>query len=444
MDILYRLYYKQPCKHPSYREEWNKFWDVRACQLRREGVNVEKHDFTEEWRDFFLNRLKIMKKTEYEGVKDYLTRKYLKKSYRRKSRHRSSSSESNHSRRSYKKSSDRKSRKSRSSRRSFSTDYKRKKERRSRSVTPKITQYKFDVPSPISVTTVCRALLHLDKFVTFNRIRVSELLDKAQSEQIKKNREYLMNKSEYDFLKNLNTILLNILMLSRISMEIANDIKRVRLLIMDLIARWLQFYNDLKPAPSLYNVVKTEEIASSIGFKPGFINPPAVNKFVPPHETVIIQCNNFKNFNERHVIAKDLIKQGEIGSWEKMVAIKVEPIERPENHHESDVLKLMEEKNQILRKIYEAGEIQDPFNLINNSQDSIVNSSDDFKVAIKQESLPIAHEIPDEQLIEYLSELELLSEEKQNCLLHIMTEIENTDSERFEKLKGFIFKEDNL
>lgn len=211
LELLYRMYYKEPVKHPKYREEWNKFWDHRASVLKKNGytdLEIKNYEFTHEWRDFFLNRLKVLKNSEYVDLKQFLAKKYLMD--KRSSTRSSSSSERSYRRsseRKYRKSSDRsessksrkkssyKTKQSRQTRsRSVSLDSKRHKERRSRSVTPKYTKLKPDVPTPISVISVCRALLHLDNFVTFNRTRVSDLLDKAQSEQVKNNREYLMNK----------------------------------------------------------------------------------------------------------------------------------------------------------------------------------------------------------------------------------------------------------
>lgn len=408
------MYYHLPSRHPKYREEWIKFWDVRECQLRARGINVEKYDFTDEWREFFLNRLSILKRAEYEDLKVYLTMKYAKENKRNRSH-----SESTSRRSRYKSYHNKRSRNSHTS--SGSSSYGKKK-RRSRSVTPKMKRFKFDVPFPISVISVCRALLKLDKFVSFNRIRVADLLDKAQSDQIKNNREYLMNKAEYEFLKELNLNLLRTLMLKRITIEIADDIKSARKMILDLIERWLQFYDDLKPISPLKNaIIKEEENAAS-----------AIKKYSPRRDNY----DNYKTPNEGLIMTK---KQDETESWKRIIAIKAEPIDRPHLNH-NQMLKLMEEKNEILKKIYEEGEIRDPFNLIHDFSPT-VNSSDDFKVAIKQEKLSIAHDIPDEQLIEYLSELESLTEEKQALLLQIMTEIETSDQERFDKLKGYIFTE---
>ena len=180
-------------------------------------------------------------------------------------------------------------------------------------------------------------------------------------------------------------------------------------MIMDLYARWLQFYTDIKPNLASIKVEKT--------------SPQAATKLSPNHKPVTFQFKKYKSLTTQFA---------DLNAWEK---IKVEPVAKPKpNLNDSEILKLIEEKNQILKKIYEESETPNPFN-------STVNSSDDCKVAIKQESLSIADEIPDEQLIEYLSDLESLSEEKQQLLLQIMTEIENTDSERFDRLKGYIFDE---
>lgn len=451
LELLYRMYYKEPVKHPKYREEWNKFWDHRASVLKKNGytdLEIKNYEFTHEWRDFFLNRLKVLKNAEYVDLKQFLAKKYLMD--KRSSTRSSSSSERSYRRsseRKYRKSSDRsessksskksshKTKKSRQTRsRSVSVDSKRQKERRSRSVTPKYTKLKPDVPTPISVISVCRALLHLDNFVTFNRTRVSDLLDKAQSEQVKNNREYLMNKFEGEFVKNLNSILLNTLMLKRISTEIADDIKLVRIMIMDLLARWLKFYNELKPPTTfLEDIMKEENVTPP----KTLVHPQTATNLSPNHKPVAFKFNKYKALNSHFA---------DLNSWKKPVTIKAEPVAKPKpkpNLNNSEILKLIEEKNQILKKIYEESDTPYPFNLCNNSQgfSSTVNSSDDCKVAIKQESLSIAHEISDEQLIECLSELESLSEEKQQMLLKIMSEIENTDSERFDRLKGYIFDE---
>lgn len=50
-------YIENPERHPSYQDEWMKFWDRRCGELEAEGKDTENYDFHKEWMQVWLKRM---------------------------------------------------------------------------------------------------------------------------------------------------------------------------------------------------------------------------------------------------------------------------------------------------------------------------------------------------------------------------------------------------
>jgi hypothetical protein len=53
IDDLKAYYMGNPEKHPFYKSEWKKFWNMRRSQLLAAGINVDTHDFVPEWIQYW-------------------------------------------------------------------------------------------------------------------------------------------------------------------------------------------------------------------------------------------------------------------------------------------------------------------------------------------------------------------------------------------------------
>lgn len=58
LDRALKFHEKNPEKHPSYPDEWKKFWNRRYKELQAEGKDPSKHDFKPEWIEFWNKRMR--------------------------------------------------------------------------------------------------------------------------------------------------------------------------------------------------------------------------------------------------------------------------------------------------------------------------------------------------------------------------------------------------
>ncbi|XP_044004555.1 uncharacterized protein CG7065-like [Aphidius gifuensis] len=58
LDRSLKFHEKNPEKHPSYPDEWKKFWNRRYKELQADGQDPSKHDFKPEWIDFWNKRMR--------------------------------------------------------------------------------------------------------------------------------------------------------------------------------------------------------------------------------------------------------------------------------------------------------------------------------------------------------------------------------------------------
>lgn len=77
VDHKYKSYEKEPEKHPKYRGEWLSYWQRRSTELKREGIDPEKHNFGEEWKKYFLSRLNFFKFIEISEIRNNLFNQHL-------------------------------------------------------------------------------------------------------------------------------------------------------------------------------------------------------------------------------------------------------------------------------------------------------------------------------------------------------------------------------
>lgn len=58
LDRSLKFHEKNPEKHPSYPDEWKKFWNKRYKELQAAGNDPSKHDFKPEWIEFWNKRMR--------------------------------------------------------------------------------------------------------------------------------------------------------------------------------------------------------------------------------------------------------------------------------------------------------------------------------------------------------------------------------------------------
>lgn len=71
-----KFHEKNPEKHPSYPEEWKKFWNRRYKELQSDGKDPENHDFKPEWIEFWNKRMHIIYEEELRVKKDEIRKKF--------------------------------------------------------------------------------------------------------------------------------------------------------------------------------------------------------------------------------------------------------------------------------------------------------------------------------------------------------------------------------
>lgn len=75
IEKSYKEHEKNPEKHPSYPEEWKKFWNKRYKELQSEKKDPSKHDFKPEWIVFWTKRIKELQESDIERKKQEIRKK---------------------------------------------------------------------------------------------------------------------------------------------------------------------------------------------------------------------------------------------------------------------------------------------------------------------------------------------------------------------------------
>lgn len=253
LEETFVRYYKHPDSYPDYKDEWLIYWENRSKELERIGVDPLNHDFSHEWKVYFLGYLKNQEAKRYTKIKKDLFEKYSQinknqwrderdSSYDRRSssygRHESpySRHESPYKRRNSH-SSFRASAKNRYKSRSQKyRDYQRSSSRNyeSSSINKRIKIERFE-----SVYDVCSEILSLDQTLKFDRERILELQKKAMNTQDIKQREYTMSESEYESMLDLNDDFVNMIKTeSQLPSMISNRLKKVNSDLIRLLNQW--------------------------------------------------------------------------------------------------------------------------------------------------------------------------------------------------------------
>ena len=75
LDRALKFHEKNPEKHPSYPDEWKKFWNRRYKELQAEGKDPSKHDFKPEWIEFWNKRMREMHNEQLQQRKEEIRKR---------------------------------------------------------------------------------------------------------------------------------------------------------------------------------------------------------------------------------------------------------------------------------------------------------------------------------------------------------------------------------
>ncbi|KAK0089137.1 hypothetical protein PV326_004578 [Microctonus aethiopoides] len=75
LDRALKFHEKNPEKHPSYPDEWKKFWNRRYKELQAEGKDPSKHDFKPEWIEFWNKRMREMHNEQLAARKEEIRKR---------------------------------------------------------------------------------------------------------------------------------------------------------------------------------------------------------------------------------------------------------------------------------------------------------------------------------------------------------------------------------
>lgn len=70
-----KFHEKNPEKHPSYPDEWKKFWNRRYKELQADGKDPSKHDFKPEWIEFWNKRMREIHAEELQQRKEEIRKR---------------------------------------------------------------------------------------------------------------------------------------------------------------------------------------------------------------------------------------------------------------------------------------------------------------------------------------------------------------------------------
>ncbi|XP_024942506.1 uncharacterized protein CG7065 isoform X2 [Cephus cinctus] len=75
LDRALKFHEKNPEKHPSYPDEWKKFWNRRYKELQAEGKDPSKHDFKPEWIEFWNKRMRELHNEQLQLRKEEIRKR---------------------------------------------------------------------------------------------------------------------------------------------------------------------------------------------------------------------------------------------------------------------------------------------------------------------------------------------------------------------------------
>ncbi|KAL0126936.1 hypothetical protein PUN28_005341 [Cardiocondyla obscurior] len=75
LDRALKFHEKNPEKHPSYPDEWKKFWNRRYKELQAEGSDPSKHDFKPEWIEFWNKRMREIHNEQLQQRKEEIRKR---------------------------------------------------------------------------------------------------------------------------------------------------------------------------------------------------------------------------------------------------------------------------------------------------------------------------------------------------------------------------------
>ncbi|XP_015122020.1 uncharacterized protein CG7065 [Diachasma alloeum] len=75
LDRALKFHEKNPEKHPSYPDEWKKFWNRRYKELQADGKDPSKHDFKPEWIDFWNKRMREIHNEQLSARKEEIRKR---------------------------------------------------------------------------------------------------------------------------------------------------------------------------------------------------------------------------------------------------------------------------------------------------------------------------------------------------------------------------------
>lgn len=75
LDRALKFHEKNPEKHPSYPDEWKKFWNRRYKELQAEGNDPSKHDFKPEWIEFWNKRMREIHNEQLQQRKEEIKKR---------------------------------------------------------------------------------------------------------------------------------------------------------------------------------------------------------------------------------------------------------------------------------------------------------------------------------------------------------------------------------
>ncbi|XP_014478112.1 PREDICTED: uncharacterized protein CG7065-like isoform X2 [Dinoponera quadriceps] len=75
LERALKFHEKNPEKHPSYPDEWKKFWNRRYKELQAEGSDPSKHDFKPEWIEFWNKRMREIHNEQLQQRKEEIRKR---------------------------------------------------------------------------------------------------------------------------------------------------------------------------------------------------------------------------------------------------------------------------------------------------------------------------------------------------------------------------------
>lgn len=426
LDRQFALYYEHPGSHPSYKSEWQYFWQKRTNELLRVRIDPNKYDFTEEWRVHFFQYLKEKQAETFYEIKKNLYDKYsnvTKNNYR----------DSNHG---YRRSSHHSSRSSdfyKCRKRSRSSSYSRESRRKRIKVEQQSDHEDNNKTSIRSLVDVCSEILYLDRQVKFNRDEVYELKKRAKNFQFRSNKTYVMSQKDYDFMENLKENFEDYIFERRTSKNVENHVKEICYHIKTLLKHWVK----MQTSWNANKLSLARRKLKSLSFQN------RNNNFTRNHNNHNSNRKIFMNTKRNNLTitkydsnetlwgfesdddAKKDAKSHEICLNSEMFKKTLSNIKEEKTNQELEQLEL--EKKILQDKIRECSESTSQFSQENKL---VIDETADINATFS------VSDFTDKELLELFKDFENSSEEEIEILQKIMLELENTDKPRFDRLKA--------